>query len=223
MIVIGEKAYLKTYDKKEDQELDINNNINKIVKTHQYELKSTKVMRKEPKTSNNDMYNNIKNKASILNRDKRDIQEKVSEVQIQLQKVESMEESLNKIKAYSLNNVKKAKKEEKNKVKVNKIQKEVDNLNNDYRDKIIELKDPEEIIDIISEAIFKINRIKSKLEHYKSKLINLGCLVEESEKELNLSQMRTETNTDEEIISNLLDFISISGDLNTGIIIDIKI
>jgi len=132
MIIIGEKAYLKTYDKKEIKELDIDNNVNKIIKEHNDEIKSTKVIRKESKTSNNDMYSNLKNKASIINRDKRHIQEKVSEIQTQQQKVENMEESLNQIKSYYLSTISKAKeKEEIEKVKINKIQKEVDILNNE--------------------------------------------------------------------------------------------
>lgn len=224
MIVIGEKAYLKTYDKKENQEHDINNNINKIAKSHNDEIKSTKVTRKESKTSNNDMYNNLKNKASILSRDARHIQDKVSQIQIQQQKVENMEESLNQIKSYYLSSIRKAKQEEeKEKVKINKIKKEVDDLNGEYITEITELKESQDIIDAIGAALSKINDIKSKLEQYKSKLMNLECLVEKSKNELNLEQKKIETNLDENIISNPLDFISISGDLNTGIIIDIKI
>ncbi|WP_434798854.1 hypothetical protein [Terrisporobacter vanillatitrophus] len=224
MIVIGEKAYLKTYDKKENQELDIDKNINKIVKSHNDEIKSTKITRKESKTSNNDMYNNLKNKASILSRDERHIQDKVSQIQIQQQKVENMEESLNQIKSYYLSSIRKAKQEEeKEKVKINKIKKEVDDLDNKYITEVTELKESEDIIDAISVALNKINDIKSKLEQYKSKLMNLECLVEKSKKELDSEQKKIEMNLDESIISNPLDFISISGDFDTGIIIDIKI
>jgi len=224
MIIIGEKAYLKTYDKKEIKELDIDNNVNKIIKEHNDEIKSTKVIRKESKTSNNDMYSNLKNKASIINRDKRHIQEKVSEIQTQQQKVENMEESLNQIKSYYLSTISKAKeKEEKEKVKINKIQKEVDSLNNEYITEITELKESEDIIEAISLALDKINNVKSKLEHYKSKLVNLEYLVEKSKNELDLTQKKVEASIDDNIISNPLSFISISGDLNTGIIVDIKI
>lgn len=224
MIIIGEKAYLKTYDKKEIKELDIDNNVNKIIKEHNDEIKSTKVIRKESKTSNNDMYSNLKNKASIINRDKRHIQEKVSEIQTQQQKVENMEESLNQIKSYYLSTISKAKaKEEKEKVKVNKIQKEVDSLNNEYITEVTELKESEDIIEAISLALDKINNVKSKLEHYKSKLVNLEYLVEKSKNELDLTQKKIEASIDDNIISNPLNFISISGDLNTGIIVDIKI
>lgn len=224
MIVIGEKAYLKEYEKKQTQELDIDNNMNKIVKTENDEIKSTKVTRKEAKTSNNDMYNNLKNKASILSRDKRGIQDKVSEVQTQQQKVESMEESLNQIKSYYLSTISKTKQEgEKEKVKINKIQKQVDELNNEYVTEVTELKELEDIMQAISVALNKINEIKSKLEQYKTKLISLEHLVQKSKQELDLEQNKIETNIDENIISNPLDFISISGDINTGIIIDIKI
>ncbi|MCC3869503.1 hypothetical protein [Terrisporobacter mayombei] len=224
MIIIGEKAYLKTYDKKEIKELDIDNNVNKIIKEHNDEIKSTKVIRKESKTSNNDMYNNLKNKASIVNRDKRHIQEKVSEIQTQQQKVENMEESLNRIKSYYLSTISKAKgKEEKEKVKINKIQKEVNSLNNEYITEVTELKESEDIIEAISLALDKINNVKSKLEQYKSKLVNLEYLVEKSKNELDLTQKKVEANIDDNIISNPLNFISISGDLNTGIIVDIKI
>lgn len=226
MIIIGEKAYLKTHDKREIQELDIDNKINKTIKAHNDEIKSTKVLRKESKTSNNDMYNNLKNKASILNRDKRNIQDKVSEIQIKQQKVENMEESLNQIKSYYLSSIRKAKQgEEKEKVKVriNKIKKEVDDLNSECITEVTELKDSQDIIDAIGAALNKINDIKNKLEQYKSKLINLECLVEKSKNKLDLEEKKIEINLNENIISNPLDFISISGDLNTGIVVDIII
>ncbi|HBI92563.1 MAG TPA: hypothetical protein DDY58_09060 [Terrisporobacter glycolicus] len=226
MIIIGEKAYLKTHDKREIQELDIDNKINKTIKAHNDEIKSTKVLRKESKTSNNDMYSNLKNKASILNRDKRHIQDKVSEIQIKQQKVENMEESLNQIKSYYLSSIRRAKQEEekeKVKVKINKIKKEVDDLNSECITEATELKDSQDIIDAIGAALNKINDIKNKLEQYKSKLMNLECLVDKSKNELDLEQKKIETNLDENIILNPLDFISISGDLNIGIVVDIII
>lgn len=226
MIIIGEKAYLKTHDKREIQELDIDNKINKTIKAHNDEIKSTKVLRKESKTSNNDMYNNLKNKASILNRDKRNIQDKVSEIQIKQQKVENMEESLNQIKSYYLSSIRRAKQEEekeKVKVKINKIKKEVDDLNSECITEVTELKESQDIIDAIGTALNKINDIKNKLEQYKSKLMNLECLVDKSKNELNLEEKKIETNLDENIILNPLDFISISGDLNIGIVVDIII
>lgn len=226
MIIIGEKAYLKTHDKREIQELDIDNKINKTIKAHNDEIKSTKVLRKESKTSNNDMYSNLKNKASILNRDKRHIQDKVSEIQIKQQKVENMEESLNQIKSYYLSSIRRAKQEEekeKVKVKINKIKKEVDDLNSECITEVTELKDSQDIIDAIGAALNKINDIKNKLEQYKSKLMNLECLVDKSKNELDLEQKKIETNLDENIILNPLDFISISGDLNIGIVVDIII
>ncbi|WP_419725111.1 hypothetical protein [Terrisporobacter petrolearius] len=224
MIIIGEKAYLKTHDKREIQELDIDNKINKTIKAHNDEIKSTKVLRKESKTSNNDMYNNLKNKASILNRDKRHIQDKVSEIQIKQQKVENMEESLNQIKSYYLSSIRRAKQEEekdKVKVRINKIKKEVDDLNSECITEVTEIKESQDIIDAIGAALNKINDIKNKLEQYKSKLINLECLVEKSKNKLDLEEKKIEINLNENIISNPLDFISISGDLNTGIVVDI--
>lgn len=226
MIIIGEKAYLKTHDKREIQELDIDNKINKTIKAHNDEIKSTKVLRKESKTSNNDMYNNLKNKASILNRDKRNIQDKVSEIQIKQQKVENMEESLNQIKSYYLSSIRRAKQEEekeKVKVKINKIKKEVDDLNSECITEVTELKESQDIIDAIGAALNKINDIKNKLEQYKSKLMNLECVVDKSKNELNLEEKKIETNLDENIILNPLDFINISGDLNIGIVVDIII
>lgn len=224
MIIIGEKAYLKAYEKKQTQESDTDNNINKIVKSENDQTQSTKVTRKESKTSNNDMYNNLKNKASILYRDKRNIQDKVSEVQTQQQKVENMEESLNQIKSYYLSTISKTKQEgEKEKVKINKIQKQVNKLNNEYITEVTELKELEDIIQTISIALNRINETKNKLEQYKIKLVNLENLVQKSKKKLDIEQNKKETNIDENVISNPLDFISISGDISTGIIVDIKI
>lgn len=224
MIIIGERAYLKAYEKNQKQEIDTDNNVNKVTKVQNDQVQSTKVNRKESKTANNDMYNNLKSKASILCNDKRAIQDKVSEVQTQQQKVENMEESLNQIKSYYISTMSKTKQEgEKEKVKINKIQKQVDELNNEYTKEVTQLTELEDIIQTINLALNKINNIKNKLEQYKSKLISLEHLVQKSKQELEQEQNKIDANIDENIISNPLDFINISGDISTGIIIDIKI
>lgn len=230
MIIVGEKAYLKSYDKKMSNELNLDNKANEVKKMQDAQLKNLKVSRKASKSSNNDIYKNIKNKASILKNDKRDIQEKVTLIQVQEQKINNMEASISEVKTYYLKEIKNEKEEEnKAKVKIRKIKTQVDELNKEYKYEIIELSDSQQILEILNVALKRIDDIKNKLSQYKSRLLNLENMVEKNKNKLEHEENKVKEHDgyklylDEEIIIDISNSIYIQGDMNIGILIDIFI
>lgn len=230
MIITGEKAFLKTYDKKINQEVNCENDVSKLINVQNEEIKNIKVNRKSSKTSNNDIYKNIKDKAAILKNDKRNIQEKVSFIQIQEQKVDNMEKKLTDLKLYYLQTMENGKQEEaKEKIKIRKIQKQVNQLSDEYESEIVELKDSEQILESLGECLKKINDIKGKLAQHKAKLLNLEHLINQNKTELECAESTVEKYGDSEdhisenTINNPLDFVFIQGDIAVGIIVDIMI
>lgn len=230
MIIIGEKAYLKSYDSKMNNELNAQYEIGKQINVQKEENNKNKVTRKESKISNNDMYKNIRNKANILNQDHRDLQEKVSMIQSQEQEVQNIENTLKQVKSKYIQAIENGKQEEiKQKVKIKKIQKEADNLQQEYISEGKYLKDDSKILDTINESLKKINDIKSKLAKYKSKLISLENDIDKNKKEVeNKSSfiqdyISKDEYINESIIINPLDFIFIENEKNGGIIINILI
>lgn len=228
MIIIGEKAYLKSYDSKMNNELNAQYEIGKQINVQKEENNKNKVTRKESKTSNNDIYKNIRNKANILNQDHRDVQEKVSLIQTQEQEVQNMENTLKQVKSNYMQAIESGKQEEiKQRVKIKKVQKEVDNLQQEYISENVYLKDDSKILDAINESLKKINDIKSKLAKYKSKLMSLENDVNKHKKEVeNQSSLiqdyiSKDEYINEKIIINPLDFIFIENERNGGIIINI--
>ncbi|WP_018589215.1 hypothetical protein [Terrisporobacter glycolicus] len=230
MIITGEKVFLKTYDKKINQEVNCENDVSKLINVQNEEIKNIKVNRKSSKTSNNDIYKNIKDKAAILKNDKRNIQEKVSFIQIQEQKVDNMEKKLTDLKLYYLQTMENGKQEEaKEKIKIRKIQKQVNQLSDEYESEIVELKDSEQILESLGECLKKINDIKGKLAQHKAKLLNLEHLINQNKTELECAESIVEKYGDSEdhisenTINNPLDFVFIQGDIAVGIIVDIMI
>ncbi|MEW9080436.1 hypothetical protein [Terrisporobacter glycolicus] len=230
MIITGEKAFLKTYDKKINQEVNCENDVSKLINVQNEEIKNIKVNRKSSKTSNNDIYKNIKDKAAILKNDKRNIQEKVSFIQIKEQKVDNMEKKLTDLKLYYLQTMENGKQEEaKEKIKIRKIQKQVNQLSDEYESEIVELKDSEQILESLGECLKKINDIKGKLAQHKAKLLNLEHLINQNKTELECAESIVEKYGDSEdhisenTINNPLDFVFIQGDIAVGIIVDIMI
>lgn len=230
MIITGEKAFLKTYDKKINQEVNCENDVSKLINVQNEEIKNIKVNRKSSKTSNNDIYKNIKDKAAILKNDKRNIQEQVSFIQIQEQKVDNMEKKLTDLKLYYLQTMENGKQEEaKEKIKIRKIQKQVNQLSDEYESEIVELKDSEQILESLGECLKKINDIKGKLAQHKAKLLNLEHLINQNKTELECAESIVEKYGDSEdhisenTINNPLDFVFIQGDIAVGIIVDIMI
>lgn len=230
MIITGEKVFLKTYDKKINQEVNCENDVSKLINVQNEEIKNIKVNRKSSKTSNNDIYKNIKDKAAILKNDKRNIQEKVSFIQIQEQKVDNMQKKLTDLKLYYLQTMENGNQEEaKEKIKIRKIQKQVNRLSDEYESEIVELKDSEQILESLGECLKKIKDIKGKLAQHKAKLLNLEHLINQNKTELECAESIVEKYGDSEdhisenTINNPLDFVFIQGDIAVGIIVDIMI
>lgn len=230
MIVTGEKAFLKTYDKKLNQEVNCENDVSKLINVQNDEIKNIKVNRKSSKTSNNDIYKNIKDKAAILKSDKRNIQEQVSFIQIEEQKAANIEKTLTELKVYYLQTMENGKQEEvREKIKIRKIQNQVNKLSDEYESEIVELQDSQQILEVLSECIKKINDIKGKLAQHKAKLLNLEHSINQNKKELEYTESIVEKYDDsqsfisEDIIINPLDFVLIQGDMTVGIVVDIII
>lgn len=230
MIITGEKVFLKTYDKKINQEVNCENDVSKLINVQNEEIKNIKVNRKSGKTSNNDIYKNIKDKAAILKNDKRNIQEQVSFIQIQEQKVDNMEKKLTDLKLYYLQTMENGNQEEaKEKIKIRKIQKQVNRLSDEYESEIVELKDSEQILESLGECLKKIKDIKGKLAQHKAKLLNLEHLINQNKTELECAESivekygHSEDHISENTINNPLDFVFIQGDIAVGIIVDIMI
>lgn len=230
MIIIGEKAYLKSYDPKMDQGSNMQSEISKLVKMQNDDKNNTKIQRKENKNTNNDIYKNIKNKASILNKDQRNIQEKISLIQVQEQKVGDMENTLKQVKSTYLQAIQNGKQEEtKQKIKIKKVLKEVDDLNNEYESEQGYIRGDENILNVVNEALKKINYIKNKLSQYKAKLLSLESEVDRNEREISSTEksieisIESEEYINERIIINPLDFIFIEGSIDSGMIINILI
>ena len=230
MIVTGEKVYLKSYDSKLHNDTTKQNEINNLVQIENQQIQDNKVSRKERKNSNNYIYKNIRNKAQVLKKDQRDIQEKISTIQIQEQKVNEMEKLLNKVKKSYLQYIENGKQEEiKEKIKIKTIQKEINNLDKEYFIKETFLQDKDQVLSTVRQTLNKINDIKGKLAQYKSKLIELESQINrkkhdvECREKLMESYVEVEESINENIIINPLDFISIEGDINTGILVNILI
>ena len=230
MIIIGEKAYLKSYDSKLNSDVNVQSEIGKQIQVQKAETNKTKVTRKESKNANNDIYRNIRTKANILNQDHRDIQEKVSLIQTQEQEVQNMEKILKQVKSNYIEAIENGKQEEiREKVKIRKIQKEVENLTREYIVENEYIKDDSKVLDEIDESLKKINDIKNKLTRYKAKLISLENSVSKNKQEVLHTSNRVEEYIssgeaiNEKIIINPLDFIFIDTDKNGGIIINIYV
>lgn len=229
MIITGEKVYLKSYDKKMSNELNLDNKVSELKKI-QDELENPKVNRKNGKMTNNDSYKSIRNKASVLKNDSRNIQDKISLIQVQEQNVDNMEVALKQAKTYYLQELKNGKTEEaKEKIKIRKIQKQINDINEEYKTEIIEIKDSQKVLDTLNIAFKRINDIKGKLSQYKARLLSLEALVEENKNKLEKAERVIENShvyeyeISKESILNASKYIFIEGDMNMGIIIDIFI
>lgn len=230
MIIIGEKAYLKSYDSKLNNDVNIQSELGKQIQVQKTDTNKTKVTRKESKSSNNDIYRNIRNKANILNQDHRDLQEKVSLIQTQEQEVQNMENILKQVKSNYIEAIENGKQEEiREKVKIRKIQKEVENLTREYIVANEYIKEDSKVLDEINESLKKINDIKNKLTRYKAKLISLENSVSKNKEEVlhksNIVEeyMYNEESINEKLIINPLDFIFIDTEKNGGIVINIYV
>ena len=117
--------------------IDSSNNVNQYLSIKlQQENNVGKKTTTTTKNANNDIYQTIRTKASIVTTDQRGIQDKISMIQSQEQKIETIENTLKKTKDEYTKAVKSGQKEEvKQKIKVRQLTKQISELKNQTKDK----------------------------------------------------------------------------------------
>ena len=167
----------------------------------------------------------IKRKASTMNYQQRQLQERISDIQVQEAKIDEMEKTLQNAKNIYSENIKNEKKESSNiKVKIKQLAKKEDELNFKSYEEInsnntdTKLED-ERIISIIEETLKKIDQVKNQIAIYKSKLMILEDSVDKA-----LSKLSSNKDSiQKDFINEGLGFISIENNIETGIRINIAI
>ena len=167
----------------------------------------------------------IKRKASTMNYQQRQLQERISDIQVQEAKIDEMEKTLQNAKNIYSENIKNEKKESSNiKVKIKQLVKKEDELNfksyEEINSKNTDNKlEDERIISIIEETLKKIDQVKNQIAIYKSKLMILEDSVDKA-----LSKLSSNKDSiQKDFINEELGFISIENNIETGILINIAI
>ena len=167
----------------------------------------------------------IKRKASTMNYQQRQLQERISDIQVQEAKIDEMEKTLQNAKNIYSENIKNEKKESSNiKVKIKQLAKKEDELNfksyEEINSKNTDNKlEDERIISIIEETLKKIDQVKNQIAIYKSKLMILEDSVDKA-----LSKLPSNKDSiQKDFINEELGFISIENNIETGIRINIAI
>ena len=167
----------------------------------------------------------IKRKASTMNYQQRQLQERISDIQVQEAKIDEMEKTLQNAKNIYSENIKNEKKESSNiKVKIKQLAKKEDELNfksyEEINSKNTDNKlEDERTISIIEETLKKIDQVKNQIAIYKSKLMILEDSVDKA-----LSKLSSNKDSiQKDFINEELGFISIENNIETGIRINIAI
>ncbi len=225
------------------ENIDSSNTINqylniKLIEENDLEKKATK---NNNKKVNNDIYQVIRKKASIINSDQRGIQDKISIIQAQEQKIETIENTLKQARTEYTQAIQNGKKEEvKQKIKVRQLNKQIDDLKNQAKEKeqkqeevkykdINYIQDENKLLEKVNQILKKINSTKSKLEQYKSELISLSQEIQTNKSKIDAqeSEIRQCLDDSEYITNgieiNLTDYVDLRGNIATGIIINIYI
>lgn len=164
-------------------------------------------------------------KSNIVNSQQRSIQEQMSIIQAQEGRVEKMQKTLEQVKYSYLESLKNQKKElNKEKIQIKYLSKEEEDAVDTRKSKKNNLgldtfRKNSKTIDVLEGLLNNIKKIKNELSNRKSKLLALESEVKSQEAKL--EQLKMSMNDD--FISEYLDSISIQGDINSGILIDIYI
>lgn len=167
----------------------------------------------------------IKRKASTMNHKQRELQNRISDIQVQEAKIDEMEKTLQNAKNIYSENIKNEKKESSNiKVKIKQLAKKEDELNfksyEEINSKNTDNKlEDERIISIIEETLKKIDQVKNQIAIYKSKLMILEDSVDKAVSKLYYNK----DSIHKDFINEELGFISIENNIETGILINIAI
>ncbi len=192
----------------------INMNINK--------QQNIKIDNKDDSNSSNTI-TKIKRKSSAMNYQQRELQNRISDIQIQESKIYEMEKALESAKYSYSEKLKNEKKESSNiKIKIDQLTKKEDELesksNEDINNKG-EQYENQKVISILEDTLKKIQQVKNQISMYKSKLMSLEHNIDQAVSKLESSKELIE----KDFIKEDLDFISIKDNIETGIIINIAI
>ena len=204
------------------QELSLYVNIN-LNNMNIQKQQNAKTYNKDNNSLNN--INKIKRKVNIMNYNQRELQNRISDIQVQEAKIDEMEKTLQNAKNIYSENIKNEKKESLNiKVKIKQLAKKEDELNfksyEEINSKNTDNKlEDERIISIIEETLKKIEQVKNQIAIYKSKLMILEDSVDKA-----LSKLSSNKDSiQKDFINEELGFISIENNIETGILINIAI
>ena len=204
------------------QELSLYVNIN-LNNMNIQKQQNAKTYNKDNNSLNN--INKIKRKVNIMNYNQRELQNRISDIQIQEAKIEEMEKTLQDAKNIYSENIKNEKKESSNiKVKIKQLAKKEDELNfksyEEINSKNTDNKlEDERTISIIEETLKKIDQVKNQIAIYKSKLMILEDSVDKAVSKLSSNK----DSIQKDFINEELGFISIENNIETGILINIAI
>lgn len=222
-------------------QINSSNNVNQYlnIKLEQENNKDSKTT--STKSKNQDIYKTIRKKASIINSDQRNIQDKISLIQAQEQKISQIENTLKYARKEYEQAIKSEKKEEvKQKIKIRQLSNKIDNLKNQSQEKQSKigeinndkenyLEDEEKIINRINELLEKISNSKSQMSQYKAELIALSQQIESNKAKIKVQESELQKNLEDSdyIINNIsisnYNYSNKNGNISTGIIIDIYI
>lgn len=222
-------------------QINSSNNVNQYlnIKLEQENNKDSKTT--ITKSKNQDIYKTIRKKASIINSDQRNIQDKISLIQAQEQKISQIENTLKYARKEYEQAIKSEKKEEvKQKIKIRQLSNKIDNLKNQSQEKQSKigeinndkenyLEDEEKIINRINELLEKIGNSKSQMSQYKAELIALSQQIESNKAKIKVQESELQKNLEDSdyIINNIsisnYNYSNKNGNISTGIIIDIYI
>lgn len=204
------------------QELSLYVNIN-LNNMNIQKQQNAKTYNKDNNSLNN--INKIKRKVNIMNYNQRELQSRISDIQVQEAKIDEMEKTLQNAKNIYSENIKNEKKESSNiKVKIKQLAKKEDELNfksyEEINSKNTDNKlEDERIISIIEETLKKIDQVKNQIAIYKSKLMILEDSVDKAVSKLSSNKDCIQ----KDFINEELGFISIENNIETGILINIAI
>lgn len=204
------------------QELSLYVNIN-LNNMNIQKQQNAKTYNKDNNSLNN--INKIKRKVNIMNYNQRELQNRISDIQVQEAKIDEMEKTLQNAKNIYSENIKNEKKESSNiKVKIKQLAKKEDELNfksyEEINSKNTDNKlEDERTISIIEETLKKIEQVKNKISIYKSKLMILEDSVDKAVSKLSSNK----DSIQKDFINEELGFISIENNIETGILINIAI
>lgn len=204
------------------QELSLYVNIN-LNNMNIQKQQNAKTYNKDNNSLNN--INKIKRKVNIMNYNQRELQNRISDIQVQEAKIDEMEKTLQNAKNIYSENIKNEKKESSNiKVKIKQLAKKEDELNFKSYEEIKSKNTDNKLedgrtISIIEETLKKIEQVKNKISIYKTKLMILEYSVDKAVSKL----YSNKDSIHKDFINEELGFISIENNIETGILINIAI